>query len=132
LQRDTIGVAQMQTLLRRLLWQGFALDEAGIDHGALRCATEHLFIDGERLTLIDFSHSSDRRRPNNVTSLVQGLLWGTQLAQAIRAVLALPERDQLLPWLRHYKQQPERETFLSLLQAMGIEGGEERDGVCDG
>ncbi len=107
-------------LLQRLLWQGFYLDTAGIDHGALRCAAEHVFIDGERLTLIDFSHSSTNRHPNNVTSLVAGLLWGTRLAQDIRRVLPLPERDALLPWLQKYKRQPERHHFQALLQAIGL------------
>jgi predicted Ser/Thr protein kinase len=111
---------ELSSMLQRLLWQGFYLDTAGIDHGALRCAAEHVFIDGERLTLIDFSHSSTNRRPNNVTSLVAGLLWGTRLAQDIRRVLPLPERDDLLPWLQDYKKQPERRHFQALLNAIGL------------
>ncbi len=106
--------------LQRLLCQGFYLDTAGIDHGALRCAAEHVFIDGERLTLIDFSHSSTNRHPNNVTSLVAGLLWGTRLAQDIRRVLSLPERDALLPRLQDYKRQPDRRHFQALLHAIGL------------
>lgn len=107
-------------MLQRLLCQGFHLDEAGIDHGALRCAAEHAFIDGERLTIIDFSHSSTKRRPNNVTSLVSGLFWGTRLAEDIRRVLHLPEHDALLPWLQDYKKQPERSSFQVLLHALGL------------
>jgi len=111
---------ELCSMLQRLLWQGFYLDTAGIDHGALRCAAEHVFIDVERLTLIDFSHSSTNRHPNNVTSLVAGLLWGTRLAQDIRRVLPLAERDALLPWLQDYKRQPEQRHFQALLHALGL------------
>jgi len=111
---------ELSSMLQRILWQGFYLDEEGIDHGALRCAAEHVFIDGERLTIIDFSHSSTNRRPNNVTSLVSGLLWGTRLSQDIRRLLPLPERDALLPWLQEYKQHPECSQFQALLSAIGL------------
>jgi len=111
---------ELGSMLQRLLRQGFTLDAAGIDHGALRCAAEHVFIDGERLTLIDFSHSSTNRHPNNLTSLVAGLLWGTRLAEDIRRVLVLPERDVLLPWLQDYKREPDRRHFQTLLHALGL------------
>ncbi|WP_020677909.1 hypothetical protein [Geopsychrobacter electrodiphilus] len=117
---STEEAPKLSNMLQRLLWQGFYLDKAGIDHGALRCAAEHVFIDGERLTIIDFSHSSTSRRPNNVTSLVSGLLWGTRLAQNIRRLLHLPERDTLLPWLQEYKLQPEPCQFQALLRAIGL------------
>lgn len=111
----------LQTMLGQLLWQGFTLDQAGIDHGALRCVSEHAFIVGKRLTILDFSHSSDCRHPNNVTSLVSGLLWGTKLAQTIQCLLTVPDRDHLLPQLRQYKQQPNRDSFKQLLQEIGLD-----------
>lgn len=107
-------------MLQRLLWQGFSLDAAGIDHGALRCAAEHVFIGGERVTIIDFSHGSTSRHPNNLTSLISGLFWGTSLAQDISRVLRLPERDALLPWLRAYKKKPDRGSCKALLHALGL------------
>jgi predicted Ser/Thr protein kinase len=112
---------ELSRVLQRLLWQGFYLDGAGIDHGALRCVAEHVFIENERLTIIDFSHSSTRRRPNNVTSLVAGLLWGTRLSQDIRRLLFLPERAALLPWLQKYKQHPELCHFQALMRAIGLD-----------
>lgn len=114
-QLNSNQIQQLKIILSRLLWQGFRLDQAGIDHGALRCVSEHAFVDGEQLTLIDFSHSSDQRHPNNVTSLVAGLLWGTKLAETIQHWLTVPQRDELLPALRHYKQQPTQENFKLLL-----------------
>ena len=111
---------QLKAHLQRLLWQGFRLDQAGIDHGALRCVSEHAFVDGDTLTLIDFSHSSDQRHPNNVTSLVSGLLWGTKLAESIQQWLTLPQRDELLPALRQYKQQSTQDNFELLLGRVGL------------
>jgi predicted Ser/Thr protein kinase len=112
---------KLRRIIQKLLWQGYHLDSAGIDHGALRCVAEHVFIADERLTIIDFSHSSDKRRPNNVTSLVSGLLWGTQLAQDVRRLLLLPERDTLLPLLQNYKQQPQHCHLQALLSALGLD-----------
>lgn len=123
-QLNAEDAPELRNILRRLLWQGFYLDQAGIDHGALRCAAEHVFIDGERLCIIDFSHSSTKRRPNNLTSLVSGLLWGTKLAQDIRRLLLLPERDALSPWLQDYKKQPEPRQFRALLHALGLNAQE--------
>lgn len=122
-QINASHIALLKALLSRLLWQGFCLDQAGIDHGALRCVSEHAFVDGDQLTLIDFSHSSDQRHPNNVTSLVAGLLWGTQLAEIIQRWLAVPQRDHLLPALRRYKKQPTQDHFKLLLGEIGI-------GIC--
>lgn len=121
------AASRLQSVLQQLLWQAFALDRAGIDHGALRCVCEHAFIDDDRVTLLDFSHSSDQRRPNNVTSLVAGLLWGTRLAPAIRSLLVLPDRDSLLPCLRSYKQHFSRCRFRQLLQTIGLDAGEPHD-----
>jgi len=86
----------------------------------LRCVSEHAFVDGDTLTLIDFSHSSDQRHPNNVTSLVSGLLWGTKLAESIQQWLTLPQRDELLPALRQYKQQSTQDNFELLLGRVGL------------
>lgn len=119
-QLNANHVERLKTVLSCLLWQGFRLDQARIDHGALRCVSEHAFVDGEQLTLIDFSHSSDERHPNNVTSLVSGLFWGTKLAEIIQQWLTVPQRDEWLPALRRYKQQPTEVHFKLLLEPIGL------------
>jgi predicted Ser/Thr protein kinase len=107
-------------LLHQLLQQGFALDCLGLDHGALRYPGEHVLIDNDHITLIDFSHASDQRRPNNVTSLVQGLLWGTRLAETFQSALDLPPQEELRSVLRAYKQQPDDASFHSLCCALAL------------
>lgn len=119
-QLNSSQIPQLKIILNRLFWQGFRLDQAGIDHGALRCVSEHAFVDGEQLTLIDFSHSSDQRHPNNVTSLVAGLLWGTKLAEIIQQWITVPQRDELLPALRRYKKVPTEDHFKLLLGEIGL------------
>lgn len=119
-QLSASDIPRLKMILGQLLRQGFGLDQAGIDHGALRCVSEHAFVEGDRVTLIDFSHSSDQRQPNNVTSLVAGLLWGTKLAEIIQQWLSVPQRDELLPALRHYKKQATQENFALLLHQIGL------------
>ena len=117
------SATELSTLLHQLLQQGFALDRLGLDHGALRYPGEHVLIDNDRITLIDFSHASDQRRPNNVTSLVQGLLWGTRLAEIFQSHLDLPDQEQLRAMLRAYKQQPDETSFHALCRKLGLDDG---------
>jgi len=112
--------SELTFLLHQLLQQGYILDRLGLDHGALRYPGEHVLIDDNHITLIDFSHASDQRRPNNVTSLVQGLLWGTRLAEIFQSALELPSQQALRPALRAYKQQPDDTSFHLLCRALGI------------
>lgn len=111
---------QLQKVLLSLIEQCFALDQVGIDHGALRCISEHVFVERVQPTIIDFSHSSAERHPNNVTSLISGLLWGTQLALPITKIIPLPQRDNLLSILRSYKQQPTIDNLNLLIDATGL------------
>jgi len=116
-QKDCV---QLRQILRSLLQDAFALDMVGLDHGALRCVAEHVIIDQGRATLIDFSHASRQRRAANVTTLIQGLFWGTNLAAGIGRCLPLPEREHLIPLLQNYKQQGSSTNFGALLNALPV------------
>lgn len=110
----------IKRILRSLLKDAFTLDQAGLDHGALRCVAEHAIIDRDRATLLDFSHASCRRRPANVTTLIQGLFWGTRLAEGLGRALPLPDRQSLIPLLQSYKQQGSESHFRALLNALRV------------
>ncbi|MDY0191725.1 MAG: hypothetical protein RBR22_13445 [Desulfuromonas sp.] len=110
----------VQQVLHSLITQCFILDQVGIDHGALRCISEHVFVAGRQPTIIDFSHSSAERHPNNVTALISGLLWGTKLAQRLGEIISVPEPDSMRQLLRGYKQQPCCDNLKLLLQALGL------------
>jgi predicted Ser/Thr protein kinase len=112
--------ARAREIIGSLLRSAFALDMAGLDHGALRCVAEHAIIESDRTTLIDFSHASRRRRAANVTTLVQGLFWGTRLAEDLGRFLPLPHRGTLIPLLQQYKQKPSADTFEVLRQTLSV------------
>lgn len=120
-QLTRVDASRLQQVLLSLITQCFVLDQAGIDHGALRCISEHVFV-VEQPTMIDFSHSSAERHPNNVTSVVSGLLWGTKLAQSIGEIIPLPPRGTMVRLLRCYKQQPSEDNLQRLIHAAGLNG----------
>ena len=111
-----------------LLWQCFRLDQVGLDHGNLRCITEHVIMHNRRPVLIDFSSSSRDRRPSNVTTLIQGLFWSTVIPSLLQRHLQLPQRADLLPLLRKYKQSPTRARFLDILSGIELDVDCEYDG----
>ena len=113
---------QVRLVLHNLMEQCFRLDQQGLDHGNLRCVTEHAIIRGNRPILIDFSSSSLNRRSANVTTLTQGLFWGTYLATLMTPFMSLPSKDNLIPILQAYKQKPSRDRFDTLLQRIGLLG----------
>lgn len=112
--------SRARSIIGSLLRSAYELDMAGLDHGALRCVAEHAIIDRDRTTLIDFSHASRRRRAANVTTLVQGLFWGTRLAEDLGRFVDLPHRSMLIPLLQLYKQQPSLENFEALLRTLPV------------
>ncbi|MDB9493629.1 hypothetical protein PN441_11200, partial [Spirulina major CS-329] len=93
-------------LLKTLLHQAHRLDQVGLDHGNLRCVTDHVRVQGSTPVLLDFSSASTQRRPANLTTLTQGLFWGTAIANTIALGHPLPERDRLIPLLKRYKHNP--------------------------
>lgn len=107
-QSPAAELEQTWRLIEQLLAQAFDLDQAGLDHGDLRCVTEHVRWASEaeappaehnselgsgpiarsqahrpRATFIDFSRASQDRRPANVTTLTQGLFLSTAIARTI-------------------------------------------------
>lgn len=118
---------QTWSIIHQLLNQAFRLDQAGLDHGDLRCVTGHVHIEttaqGHRPVLIDFGKASRDRRPANVTTLTQGLFLSTTIARSISerftgTVLdcqGAPRRSQLIELLRHYKSHPCQDAHKTLL-----------------
>lgn len=112
--------ASVPRILGELLQQCFRLDQAGIDHGDLRCITEHVIFRGEMPVIIDFSGSSRDRRPANVTTMVQGFFWGTILPTMIANYYPIPQKDDLIPLLRQYKHQPNLDSFQDILTRLHL------------
>ena len=110
----------IQSILRHILQDSFRLDSLGLDHGNLRCISDHVIVSGERAVLIDFSSASRLRRPANITSVVPGLFLGTQITNYLAKVFQLPPQTELIEVLRHYKQRQTQKSFNALLDFLDL------------
>ncbi|WP_299493473.1 serine/threonine protein kinase [Acaryochloris sp. IP29b_bin.137] len=108
----------LQSHLTQLLWQAFQLDQAGLDHGNLRCVTAHSIVTTQGPVLLDFSSASKTRRLANVTSLTQGLFWGTTIAPLLVPLWFQPNKQYCIERLRHYKHHPTLDNFQRLLDLL--------------
>ncbi|MFK8186681.1 MAG: hypothetical protein AB8B99_25170 [Phormidesmis sp.] len=106
-------------IMRHVLAQAFRLDQVGMDHGNLRCVTHHVVVsDRKQPMLLDFSSVSFQRRAANVTTLAQGLFWGTVIARQLKALGISPHKDSCIQQLRSYKQKPTSNNFEALLEVV--------------
>lgn len=110
--------ATLQSHLTQLLWQAFQLDQVGLDHGNLRCVTAHSIVTSQGPVLLDFSSASTTRRPANVTTLTQGLFWGTTIAPLLVPHWFHPDIQPCIERLRRYKHHPTTKSFQRLLDLL--------------
>lgn len=124
---DWLQVSQPAKAIYRIVFQlihqAYRLDQAGLDHGDLRCITAHAFVQSDAPALIDFSGASLDRRPANVTTLVQGLFISTQIAKLLRPWFSQVNKSELIEHLRCYKQQPSSAHLRRLLQYLDLRKG---------
>lgn len=107
----------IETVLENLLEQAFQLDQIGLDRGDMNCITNDVMITPQQQpVLIDFSSASGDRQPKNLTSLVQGLFWGSVIAEHLRPIFPHCHQANLLPLLRAYKQEKTYANFFQLKQ----------------
>ena len=111
---------QMRPTLRHLIEQAHRLDQLGLDHGALRCITDHALVPPHGPVLIDFSGASQTRRPANITTLLQGLFISTQIAELVAPHFAHVTRDGLIHHLRDYKQSPSQDKVDALYRYLDL------------
>ncbi|EKV01804.1 putative Ser/Thr protein kinase [Leptolyngbya sp. PCC 7375] len=104
----------------QLIHQAYRLDQAGLDHGDLRCITAHALVQPTGPVLIDFSGASLDRRPANITTLVQGLFISTHIAKLLRPWFPNVNKSELIEHLRRYKQQPSSKYLGQLLQYLEL------------
>ncbi|NJR69227.1 MAG: serine/threonine protein kinase [Synechococcales cyanobacterium CRU_2_2] len=108
--------AEVSAVLLQLAEAGFRLDQLGLDHGELSCVASHAMVCSElsgapEAVMIDFGQASLERRACNVTAMIQGLLIGTSIPQALARRFVLPGREVAIAPLRAYKRFPSPETF---------------------
>ncbi|WP_024546207.1 hypothetical protein [Picosynechococcus sp. NKBG15041c] len=108
-----------QAVVKNILTQAFALDQVGLDRGDMGCLTQDVIVDDrQRPVLLDFSGASLNRRPQNLTSALQGLFWGSILAEYVAPDFPQGSQTILRPHLRRYKQQPTELNFQAIMAAL--------------
>lgn len=114
------SIEAIYSLVSQLIHQAYQLDQAGMDHGDLRCITAHALVQSDTPVLIDFSGASLDRRPANVTTLMQGLFISTHIAKLLRPYFPLACKSKLITHLRCYKLQPSPIHLNQLLIYLGL------------
>ncbi|MDQ2684401.1 MAG: hypothetical protein M3Y25_00990 [Thermoproteota archaeon] len=97
-----------------ILNQCYKLDELGIDHGQLNKLDNHVIIalDGSRCTIVDFESASSKRKVNNVTSALQGLIFKGIISEQVNKFLNYDDKkSEFLNLLSIYKHKKCRENF---------------------
>ena len=101
-----------------ILNQCYKLDVMGIDHGQLSKLDNHVIIssDGSKCTIVDFESASRKRKVNNVTSALQGLIFNGLISEQVNAILNYEiKQSELLNLLSIYKHEKCRKNFDSIL-----------------
>lgn len=101
-----------------ILNQCYVLDGMGIDHGQLNKLDNHVIIspDGLKCTIIDFESASSKRKVNNVTSALQGLIFKGYISEQVNAFHNYHNsKTTFLNLLSMYKHEKCRKNFEKIL-----------------
>jgi putative serine/threonine protein kinase len=101
-----------------ILNQCYKLDEMGLDHGQLNKLDNHVIIspDGSKCTIVDFESASSKRKVNNVTSALQGLILKGYISEQVNAFHNYDNsRTEFLNLLSVYKHEKCRKNFEQIL-----------------
>lgn len=109
---------QVKTVLRRVLWQCFQLDQAGLDHGELSKAPKHVIIDSACVPwIVDFETASVARKTANVSAIAHFLFNSTgEVAQTISATLGPKNKETIIAALRDYRKNRTDRGFEAVLK----------------
>lgn len=103
-------------IVNEILEQCFTLDNLNLDHGELTRIDNHVMIsDKNEISIIDFESSSTKRKPANVTSVIQALLLSGSVSKKISRYIKIKNYDLLLNQLRKYKKVKTRLHFENIL-----------------
>jgi len=107
-------------ILRVLLEQCFTLDRIGLDHGELSHAHKNVLVTQDYPVIIDFESASLKRKPSNVTSIVQYLFIAGGVSHIFREVTSCRDEKSLIESLTRYKRNMSRDEFDNVLPVLGL------------
>jgi len=115
---DDLG--RIRYAARILLGQAYRLDRIGLDHGELSRAERHVIVKprGEPV-IVDFESASVYRRPRNLTSIVQYIVFRIPYITGRRVIEA--DKDVILENLRMYKKSIDDESFHKLVDSLNLD-----------
>lgn len=103
-------------IVNEILEQCYTLDNLNLDHGELTRIDNHIMISYKnQISIIDFESSSTKRKPSNVTSVIQALLLSGSVSKKISQYIRIKNYDLLLYQLRKYKKVKTRLHFENIL-----------------
>jgi putative serine/threonine protein kinase len=108
----------LRQVIVNILNQCYTLDKIGIDHGQLNKLDNHVIIssDGSKCTIVDFESASKNRKVNNVTSVLQGLLFRGIISKQINKFLNYEKKKSIfIDRLTTYKSDKSRQNFDSII-----------------
>jgi putative serine/threonine protein kinase len=108
------------SILRELLKQCFTLDGIGLDHGELSHAHKNVLITADYPVIIDFESASMKRKPSNVTSIIQYLFIAGAISHIMREITGCGDEKSLIQSLTSYKRSMTRRGFENVLSVIGF------------
>ncbi|MFY9301576.1 MAG: serine/threonine protein kinase [Candidatus Nitrosotenuis sp.] len=110
---------QLKSVIKKVMFDCYNLDRAGLDHGELSNITKHVIV-GKKIAIIDFESSSLGRKVSNVTSATQAIFIGSGLAKMVRGVYSVPPKQKIIAALRVYKKSGSLASFERVLGVLGL------------
>ncbi len=107
---------------RNLLFQGFRLDLAGLDHGELSRPDRHILVQsGGTPVILDFESASVSRRCNNLSSLVQYLfIRRADLRDRLTQGGTTIDFERLFVALKVYRANKFLGHYMTILEVLGM------------
>ena len=105
-----------------LLQQCFRMDQAGLDHGELSRAHKNVSVtaDGHQVVL-DFESASQKRKPNNLTSVSQYFYLGSGFASRVGRIVGPTDPEKLKTALRLYKSEMSTDALRSVEELLSLD-----------
>jgi len=113
------SAAKLKATIRKVLEDCYDLDKIHLDHGELSHIHKHVMV-GSSVIMIDFESASTNRRTSNVTSTTQSNFIGSGLANLVKKIIKVPDRNKLIASLRKYKHDQSRKNFDVVLKTLGL------------
>lgn len=112
-------LSRIHGTVRVLLEQAYRLDRIGLDHGELSRAERHVLVrSGGGPVIVDFESASIYRKPRNLTSIVQYIVFRIPYITGRRIIET--DRNTLIEDLRMYKQSISDGSFRRIIDDLGL------------